>query len=302
MVLSIFAALMGGCAAIAALSGPGRLFFHRRYRRGEVLRGAVAVLGAAIFLGNILCAAAVFPLMIHELCLGTTMAILLGTGVVLERHRIGHAPAAGPHTVLAIGAHPDDLEIACGGTLSKLVDAGHQVHVMVMSHGAVGGDQDTRPSEAHAGSAFMGIDDVQVHNFPDTRLAENSQEMIAAIEARIRETGADIVLTHSEHDHHQDHHAVHMATLRAARQHPTILCYESPSVTRRFNPAVFIDIADYVDVKITAVAQHRDQSGKPYMGADRVRGAAAFRGTQAKQKFAEAFEPVRMLGSSVGMI
>lgn len=231
--------------------------------------------------------------------LASTTAIILGVGGVLLLRRPVHR-AARPRRVLAIGAHPDDLELACGGALAKFVDAGHEVHAMVMSRGAVGGAEAVRLSEAQRGAAFLGARTVTVHDFPDTALAQAEQGLVAAIEAAIDHVDPDVILTHSAHDQHQDHAAVHAATLRAARQRTTILCYESPSATRAFNPSVFIDIADHLDVKVQAVRLHRDQAGKPYMSAQRLRGLATFRGAQAKREYAEAYEPVRLLGSAVG--
>lgn len=111
-----------------------------------------------------------------------------------------------------------------------------------------------------------------------------------------------MVLTHSEHDLHQDHGAVHVAVLRAARRHSTVLCFESPSVTREFDPAVFVDIAGDVDAKVAAVNAHAGQSAKSYMGADHIRALATYRGTQARAPFAEAFEPVRLLTSYLGVL
>lgn len=202
--------------------------------------------------------------------------------------------------VLAIGAHPDDLELACGATLAKLAEVGYEVHAMVMSHGQVGGNADLRPSEARAGGELLGLAGVQMLDFPDTELGLHNVGMVKAIEARMGELEPTVVLTHSEHDHHQDHHAVHFATLRAARRHPSILCFESPSTTRGFDPSLYVDIADFLDVKIRAVELHGDQSEKPYMGADRIRGIATFRGAQAKGTFAEGFEVVRMLDTMPG--
>ena len=124
--------------------------------------------------------------------------------------------------------------------------------------------------------------------------------MVQAIESVLLRYNPDIILTHSGNDQHQDHNAVHLATLRAARRHPSILCYESPSATRGFDPSVFVEINDYVDVKVQAVEMHRDQSGKPYMTPERVRGMAAFRGSQVKRKYAEGYEPVRMLDWTIG--
>jgi LmbE family N-acetylglucosaminyl deacetylase len=236
-----------------------------------------------------------------------TIAILCANGVgagflllFVQERWIHSSPAAQPRRIVAVGAHPDDLELACGGTIAKLHDSGHEIHALVMSGGEVGGDQSKRPNEAVSGGRLLGTTSVAVHEFPDTRLRENELEMMQVIEEAIRRYNPDIVLTHSSNDQHQDHHAVHLATLRAARQHPAILCYESPSVTADFTPKVFVDIGDYIDVKVSAVQTHRDQLGKPYMSGDRIRGLASFRGAQAKIEHAEGYETVRLLCSSVG--
>ena len=101
----------------------------------------------------------------------------------------------------------------------------------------------------------------------------------------------DIILTHSRNDQHQDHHAVHLATLRAARRCSTILCFESPSVTNDFSARFFVDIGDYMDTKIAAVREHANQSGK-----------ALHRGEQAKVGYAEGYEVVRALSSQLGSL
>lgn len=209
-------------------------------------------------------------------------------------------PAARPRRVLAIGAHPDDLELACGGTLAKLADSGHEVHALVLSQGEGGGDRAHRAEEAHRGGALLGVASVQVRDFADTRLAQDPTALVTAIEEVVNRVNPDIILTHSANDQHQDHQAVHVATLRAARQSSSILCYESPSATPDFRPSVFIDIDDYVEAKVAAVAAHRDQLRKPYMTPDRLRGIATFRGAQAKVDSAEGYEPVRLLGNALG--
>ena len=163
-----------------------------------------------------------------------------------------------------------------------------------MSAGEVGGDSSIRPSEAQAAGRYLGLVATEVLDFPDTRLESVSNAMVAAIERNLKDFSPDVIFTHSAHDQHQDHHAVHAATLRAARRHPAILCYESPSVTNEFVPSVFVDIEPYVDTKVAAIGRHADQRDKPYMGSERVAGMAAFRGQQAKIASAEAFEPVRV--------
>lgn len=229
-----------------------------------------------------------------------SLGALCGIAALAGQLRIDTTAVPRPRRVLAIGAHPDDLELGCGGTLAKLVDSGHEVRGLVMTNGEGGGRPVVRAGEARHAGRFVGAAGLEVLSFTDTRLAEHDVEIVQAIERTVRRFNPDIVLTHSGHDQHQDHLAVHLATLRATRQHSSILCYESPSVTSAFQPSVFVDISDYVEVKTAAVGTHRDQRKKPYMTPERVRGLASFRGGQAKTPHAEGYEPVRLLGAPIG--
>ncbi|WP_163543200.1 PIG-L deacetylase family protein [Occultella kanbiaonis] len=291
-------ALIFGGILLSAVVGPPAL--SRRVRHPQRVRVALTVLAVVGVPVNLAGTGLAVGSAASLAVLYVSLAALAAAGAMVALLRIDRQPTRLPRRVLAIGAHPDDLEIACGGTLAKFVDSGHEVHVLVMSDGSKGGDRSTRVGEAHRGASFLGAASVTVHQLPDTRLSESGQQMVGAIEALIRRHNPDIVLTHSGNDQHQDHHAVHEATLRAARQHSTILCYESPSVTRAFDPSVFVDIEDYVDVKVEAVGIHENQAGKPYMTPQRLRGLATFRGAQAKRQYAEGFEAVRVLGSAVG--
>jgi LmbE family N-acetylglucosaminyl deacetylase len=226
--------------------------------------------------------------------LSALVVLLIGLRVIAERRE------SRPWRVLVIGAHPDDIEIACGATMARMHDAGHVIWGLVMTSGEKGGDSTIRPSEARNGATFLGLDSVRVRSFPDTRLSEQANGMIAAIEEQMTLCRPDMIFTHSMHDLHQDHRAVHEATLRAARNHDTIFCYESPSVTQEFIPAFFMDVSDYIDVKIESIREHWDQRSKPYVQSERVKGVAVFRGGQAKLRFAEAFEVVRANFSRIG--
>ncbi|MER3457552.1 MAG: PIG-L family deacetylase [Chloroflexota bacterium] len=202
--------------------------------------------------------------------------------------------------ILAIGAHPDDIEIACGGIMAKFHDAGHMICGLVMTRGEQGGNGEVRPQEAGSSAEFLGLDKVKILDLPDTRLNECAAEVREAIEAMVRELDPDMIFTHSIHDIHQDHRVVHEATLQAARSRSTILCYESPSVTSEFIPTLFVDISDYLDVKVESIKEHWDQRVKPYVQPERVRGQAIFRGGQARMGYAEGFEVVRAAFSHVG--
>ncbi|WP_082694609.1 PIG-L deacetylase family protein [[Arthrobacter] sp. ATCC 21022] len=298
--LFVVAGALGALAVVGAIAPAGKNWIVRRFRTPHRLRWAMACAGGVLLAALVM--SLLTPLLrslLEGLVLLSGASLLVGF-LVSPALRIDHGVATQPRRVLAIGAHPDDLELACGATLAKLADAGHEVRTLVMSAGSQGGDSTVRTVEASSGSEFMGAAEVQVHDFKDTKLSQQGQEMVQTIEAFIKDFNPDVVMTHSGHDYHQDHLAVHQATMRAARQHSSILCFESPSATRQFNSSVFVDIAGYVDVKIHAVSMHRDQKGKPYMSPERIRSLAAFRGSQAKQNYAEGFEPVRLLGSAVG--
>lgn len=295
--------ILGTCAAVALtvyLAQPRQArWFHRSFRNGRSMHRAFIAIGSAV------CVAQAILVLFHqhqivEGILHTCVCGCLGYLVFLIAHqKIRSIQVVHPMRVLAIGAHPDDLEIACGGTISKLSDAGHIVHAIVMCNGKVGGNAEVRPGEARNGATFMGISQLDVYDFTDTELSKHELEIMQTIERKIDSFQPNVILTHSRNDQHQDHLAVHFATLRAARRNPSVLCYESPSTTRDFNPSFFVDLTDYVNVKLHAVAQHKDQLSKPYMGPEQIKGIAAFRGAQAKMKFAEGFEVVRLVDSSL---
>lgn len=295
-------ACLAGAIALHGLSGTGSRWLIRHFHQSRRRRMVIACMAAAVCAANLWCLISFPPSMMGEGVVGFTLLFLAGVAALLYRSTTPPGGlAAGGQTVLAVGAHPDDLELACGGTLAKLVDSGYAVHALVMSHGQVGGDKEQRPSEAQAGGNYLGISALEVLDLPDTLLSGYNMEMVQAIEAQIKALDPVLVLTHSVHDHHQDHHAVHLATLRAARRHSSILCFESPSTTRGFNPSVYVDIHSYLDIKVQAVQLHRNQAGKPYMSAKRVRGMASFRGSQAKREYAEGFEAVRLLATTPGV-
>lgn len=231
---------------------------------------------------------------------GLEVLTLIGLVILVFAMRRTRRSAASARRVLVVGAHPDDLELACGGSLARFVDLGHEVRAVVMSRGGRGGHSDSREQEAMAGAEMLDLHAVSVHDFTDTMMATEIDEMVRFIEIAVDLFKPDVILTHSANDQHQDHHAVHLATLRAGRRCPTILCFESPSVTKEFAPQYFVDIAEYVSVKVSAVKAHAGQMKKPYMTAERLRGSAVFRGAQAKIEHAEGFEVVRALSSGIG--
>ncbi len=225
-------------------------------------------------------------------CLGIIGQSILLIGIVWMKLIVEPSPK--PRKILVLGAHPDDMEIACGGSIAKLSDAGHTIMGLIVSKGERGGNSSSRLIEATKGAEFLGINKVEIMDFPDTRLDQFILEISKQIEIIVNELNPDMVFTHSIHDLHQDHRAVHDATLRACRNLSTILCYESPSTTQDFQPNIFINIEQYIDIKIESIQEHKDQNKKKYVQPEQVYGKAIFRGAQAKLEKAEGFEAIRI--------
>lgn len=197
--------------------------------------------------------------------------------------------------VLAIGAHPDDIELGCAGFIMKAKDSGAKVYGLTITRGEKGAvNAGQRADEIKKASRFMELDDYWVLEFPDTMLSGSVSPVKDAIEAKVKETGATLVLTHTPIDIHSDHQAVFEATKVAARN-VSILCYEDVSTPREFVPNYFVDISPYVEDKLKLVSFHRTQGAKTYMDPEVIKGRAAHRGLQANVQYAGAYQTYKLL-------
>jgi LmbE family N-acetylglucosaminyl deacetylase len=199
-------------------------------------------------------------------------------------------------TVLALGAHPDDLELGCGATLAKLVARGVRVVAVVFTDGSGGGTPTfDRREETLAGLAKLGVHDVVQHSFPDTRLHECLNDLIAAIEGHVKEVAPDRVYTMFDRDRHEDHRAVYEASSVACRGVPQILGYETPSSYPNFIPTVFEPVDDFIELKVEALKVHMSQGSRLYMQEEKIRSAAHFRGVQVDLGQTEGFIPYKLI-------
>ncbi|HEY5198497.1 MAG TPA: PIG-L family deacetylase [Solirubrobacteraceae bacterium] len=153
--------------------------------------------------------------------------------------------------VLAIGAHPDDVEIGCGGTLLRHAAAGDRTTILTLTGGEHGGDAGARAAESRAAAELLGAALVHLE-LPDTVLSEGP-ETISAIEAVIARVRPTVVYTHTLRDNHQDHRAANRATMIAARGVPNLLCYQAPSTVIDFTPTHFVDVTEFIDAKLRAL-------------------------------------------------
>ncbi|MGA2874722.1 MAG: PIG-L deacetylase family protein [Nitrososphaerales archaeon] len=198
--------------------------------------------------------------------------------------------------ILALGAHPDDVEIGCGGLLIKAARSGHNVYICTMTNGAASGDPAQRTKELNLSAKFIGSKDVAVGDFQDSQLEVN-KALINYIEENIDRVDPDLILTHFQGDVHHDHRAVSIATQEAGRFNSNIVAYEIP-LSRSFEPEVYYDISDVIDDKVELIRIFWSQRKKLYTKANAIKALAEFRGLQSRLntsiKYVEAFKVVKL--------
>lgn len=195
-------------------------------------------------------------------------------------------------TVLAVGAHPDDVELGCAGTLALHTSKGDKVYLLVLTRGEASGNADLREEECRQSAKILGAADVFIGGIQDTKV-DDGRETIDAIEGIVEKLRPDIVYAPSSKDTHQDHRNAGHAVLSACRRCRVILLYEGASTQRDFNPQVFVDITKAFQLKLTATRVFGSQvenHGGYSRAVKAIEGLAKFRGYQAGVEVAEAFE------------
>lgn len=215
--------------------------------------------------------------------------------------------------ILAIGAHPDDVELGLGGCLAKHIEEGNDVYVLILSRGEKGVSDDKiesklrekeknelkgrmREEETRKALNFLGVknENIKILGLPDAGI-KPSEKVIEEVYKYIREINPDVVYTHFFEDDHLDHVSTSLITLHAGRKVKNILFYESPSTRTSFSPNYFVDVSDYIKKKVVALKVHKTQAGKPYMDEEVIISKAIFSGFQAKAKYAEGFVAYRVI-------
>lgn len=200
--------------------------------------------------------------------------------------------AESSESVLAIGAHPDDVEIGVGGILLRHASRGDRVSLLTMTGGEQGGDTAERAEESRRAAELVGAT-LYHRDLEDTSVSDGGLT-IGTIKEVIDEVDPGIVYTHTACDVHQDHRNVHSATLVAARGVPCIYCYQAPSTTVEFKPTKFIAIDDHIDGKLEAVAAYGSQTTtRAYLEPDLLRSTARYWSRFSGSTYVEPLEVVR---------
>ena len=216
--------------------------------------------------------------------------------------------------ILAVGCHPDDVEIACSGTLAKFVKRGDTVIVCHASSGNLGHviippDELTkiRAEEAKKAGRLAGIEVIH-GGFDDLEIYDNNKEARDKMVDIIRYADPDLIITHDPNDYMPDHTAVSRLVFDASftatlPNYPTKvnkvaklvpIYYMDTLAGVNFNPTEFVDITDEIDLKLEMLECHESQlvwmrEHDNIDFADMVRTCSRYRGYQCGVDYAEGF-------------
>ena len=198
--------------------------------------------------------------------------------------------------ILALGAHPDDIEIFMFGLVSIYKKEGHEVFTMVATDGSKGGfPGDKLLSKKREKEAIAGLKKISKPiflNLPDGELGEDPEHK-KIIKKNILNIMPDLIITHSQNDYHSDHRSLSSLTSSVVSHYiPILFCDTLMGVN--FNPNFYVDITEHFLLKEEAILKHETQ--KPQRFVDLFKLMNSYRAAQCnapKGKYAEAyvFEP-----------
>ncbi|HEY4327318.1 MAG TPA: PIG-L deacetylase family protein [Mucilaginibacter sp.] len=217
-----------------------------------------------------------------------------------------HVPVANKK-IVCVGGHPDDPESGCGGTLSKLANAGHEVTIIYLTTGeagisGVGHDEaaKTRKQEAINACKILNAKPVFAGQIDGDTVVSN--DALKHIQSLIYDEKPDIVFTHWPIDAHKDHQCASLLTIQTwvrSRVKFNLYFFEvcAGEQSMLFNPTDFVDITETQEQKRKAVYCHTSQDPDGIYGCGHA-SMEDFRGRQLGVKAAEGF--VRMTGKGIG--
>lgn len=218
------------------------------------------------------------------------------------------------YTVLVVSCHPDDMEIACAGTLLKCKERGDRVVVCHLCSGDLGHEiippselKPMRAKEAQRSGRIGGFE-VIYGGFDDLEIYENNKASKDKVVNIIRKVNPDFIITHDPNDYMPDHNAVsklvfdasfaatvpsYQAEVKEAAKLVPIY-YMDTLCGVNFNPTEYVDVSDYIDTKLEMLNCHesqivwmRDHDGIDF--PDMVKTCCRYRGFQCGAAYAEGF-------------
>ncbi len=204
-------------------------------------------------------------------------------------------------SIVAFGAHPDDLEIGMGGTLAKLARMDYDVNMIVatLPNFVKTDTKEERRIEASMSAKTLGCKSPQFLDLSPDEIAIG-RKFVTMIDEIIHKHEPSAVFTQWIGDSHQDHQALTRAVIAASRDCNNLFMYETTIpgglTENAFRPQLYVDITETLEMKSNALecfhSQKNNRCGNLWI--DAVVGRCSYRGYQMNVKYAEAFEVVRV--------
>lgn len=202
--------------------------------------------------------------------------------------------------ILAIGAHPDDVELGCSGTLLKYQAEGSHIDIVICRDDnapkpSTWRDREKMQAEYKKSEELFGIKFNILKNPTDNDgrpVLKWNSKFVKKMDDIVYNGNYDLIITHSPGDHHQDHvNTFHIVNSSLRRWKGEFWLMEGgpySNKNQQFNPNVFVDISDYIDKKIELVSCYDSYFSDTLL--HNIKGLAAYRGQMTDSKYAEAFE------------
>lgn len=206
--------------------------------------------------------------------------------------------------VLAIGAHYDDVDLGCGGTLAKLKrECNANVYKLTLTDNVtafkemnISVDADSSIACSMMACKVLGIEEIADFKPLKCNHLQYSAEIMQTIERIIFKKNIDTVFIHYKDDINRDHISAYQLCITAARYCKNILMYYSNGYlpADQFSPTVFVDISDYFLLKEKALAQYDGSHNRFNSLFQTVLNRNKVHGYACQVSFAEGFVPIKM--------
>ena len=199
-------------------------------------------------------------------------------------------------TVLAVGAHPDDLELGVGGTLARLSGSGARVVMAVLS---IPSRLRSRRAEASAAAGILGCEARFLTPNRCSRVEDlKNHQLVGMIDGLVRELKPAAMFSHCFANLHTDHKLAYEACMASQRlSYFDIFCYSPTSchsINVAFHPHAYIDISETIEAKMAAIRSHASQFSERGLKTEHYREASSRTGRIVGVDYAEGLEVVRM--------
>lgn len=196
--------------------------------------------------------------------------------------------------ILVFSPHPDDAEIAMGGTIAKYVKLGHKVLTVIVTMPKI--NKDIRQKESVEALRLLGSQYINLDIFPYD--LEPNRKIVEIFDRVLKEYPPDIIYTSWLNDSHQDHATVSKVTIASTRENISSLymyrVLPSGITLSLFENEVYVDISDFIDLKNASLMAHKSQYEK--YGENWINGVNAmsiFMGSRINVRYAESFQVVK---------